>query len=124
VSGEINASNGAAWTIGTDYMKNNRDAKRYSGPPTGGTPTNLQSILWPDVDLAQTGLFAEMTRPLSARDVLTTGLRYDYVDTSAGRANQNANVTPALSHSPNELYNLYYGTGEGDDHPIAPSMPP
>jgi iron complex outermembrane receptor protein len=115
VSGEINASNGAAWTIGTDYMKNNRDAKRYSGPPTGGTPTNLQSILWPDVDLAQTGLFAEMTRPLSARDVLTTGLRYDYVDTSAGRANQNANVTPALSHSPNELYNLYYGTGEGDD---------
>jgi hypothetical protein len=40
VSGEINASNGVVWTIGTDYMKNNRDARRYSGPPTGGTPTN------------------------------------------------------------------------------------
>jgi len=115
LSGEINAGNGVVWTIGTDYQKNNRDAKRYSGSPTGGKPTTLQSILWPDVDLAQTGLFAEMSRPLSTRDVLTTGLRYDYVDTSAGRADDDATVTPMLSRAPNDLYNLYYGTRD-DDH--------
>jgi iron complex outermembrane receptor protein len=114
VIGGINASNGVIWTIGTDYQKNNRKAKRYSGPPTGGKPFNLQSILWPDVDLAQTGLFAEMTRPVTARDILTAGVRYDYVDTSAGSANKNANVTPMLTRSPNDLYNLYYGTRDDD----------
>jgi iron complex outermembrane receptor protein len=118
LSGEINARNNVVWTIGTDYQKNNRDAKRYSGPGTGGTPTNLQSILWPDVDLAQTGLFAEMFRPLTSRDTLTTGLRYDYVDTSAGRASQDANVPTmmgSISRSPNDLYAMYYGT-QDDDH--------
>jgi len=115
VSGEIHAGNGVVWTIGSDYQKNKRDADRYSGPATGGEPANLQSILWPDVDLAQTGLFAELSSPLTERDILTTGLRYDYVDTSAGRANENANVTPMLTRSPNDLYALYYGTRD-DDH--------
>jgi len=115
LSGVLDAGNGVVWTIGTDYQKNSRDAKRYSGPPNGGTPTTLQSILWPDVDLALTGLFAEMSRPLTKRDNLTAGLRYDYVDTSAGRADEDATVTPMLSRSPNDLYNLYYGTRD-DDH--------
>jgi iron complex outermembrane receptor protein len=124
VSGEINANQGMVWTIGTDYQKNNRDAKRFSdadpvtGTPTGGSPTTLQSILWPDVDLAQTGLFVEMSRPLSERNVLTTGLRYDYVNTSAGRANQDAIVptmTGTVVRGPDDLYNLYYGTRD-DDH--------
>jgi iron complex outermembrane receptor protein len=122
VIGEINASNGRVWTVGTDYMKNNRDAKRYAGPGTGGTPTTLQSILWPDVDLAQTGLFAELTRPLTDRDSLTAGVRYDYVDTSAGRADEDALVAvmpgpPPMPvfRSPEDLYQLYYGTRD-DDH--------
>jgi len=38
VSSEINASNGVVWTIGTDYMKNNRDARRYSAPPRVAPP--------------------------------------------------------------------------------------
>jgi len=115
LSGEINAGNGAVWTLGADYQKNRRDANRYAGMPAGGTPSTLQSILWPDVDLAQTGLFAEMSRPIGERNVLTTGLRYDYVDTSAGRADEVATVTPMLSRGPNDLYSLYYGTRD-DDH--------
>ncbi|HYQ72931.1 MAG TPA: TonB-dependent receptor, partial [Gammaproteobacteria bacterium] len=119
VSGEIDAGDGMVWTIGTDYQKNKRDADRYSGPATGGRPTNLQSIVWPDVHLSLTGLFAELHRPLTARDSLTTGLRYDYVDTSAGRANEDANVPtmPGMSilRSPNDLYALYYGTRD-DNH--------
>lgn len=115
MSGEIAAGGGVVWTVGTDYQKNNRDAERFAGPPTAATPGTLQSILWPDVDLAQTGLFAELTRPLGARDSLTAGLRYDYVDTSAGRAGEDATVTPMLSRAPNDLYLLYYGT-QDDDH--------
>ncbi|MGD8875082.1 MAG: TonB-dependent copper receptor [Gammaproteobacteria bacterium] len=120
--GGINTGNGVTWTLGTDYQKNNRKARRYSGPPSGGKPENLQSILWPDVDLAQTGVFAEMTRPLTDRDLLTAGARYDYVDTSAGSANETALVAvmpgpPPMPvyRSPEDLYAIYYGTRD-DDH--------
>ncbi len=118
MSGEIHTANNMIWTIGADYQKNNRDAKRYSGMASGGRPSNLQSILWPDVDLKQTGLFAEFTRPLSDTDNLKTGIRYDYVDTSAGRANDDANVPtmPGMSvaRSPSDLYDLYYNTRKDD----------
>jgi iron complex outermembrane receptor protein len=117
LTGEIQAGDGVVWTVGTDYQKNNREAKRYT-PAGDGSLTNLQSLLWPDVDLAQTGLFAEMTRPLTTRDTLTAGLRYDYVDTSAGRANDDANVATmngmTISRSPNDLYELYYRAQDDD----------
>ena len=118
MSGEIHTANSMIWTIGADYQKNNRDAKRYSGMASGGRPSNLQSILWPDVDLKQTGLFAEFSRPLSDTDNLKTGIRYDYVDTSADAANEDANVPtmPGMSveRSPSDLYELYYNTRKDD----------
>ena len=118
MSGEIHTANNMIWTIGADYQKNNRDAKRYSGMASGGRPSNLQSILWPDVDLKQTGLFAEFSRPLSDTDNLKTGIRYDYVDTSADAANEDANVPtmPGMSveRSPSDLYELYYNTRKDD----------
>jgi iron complex outermembrane receptor protein len=110
MSGEIHSANNMVWTIGTDYQKNNRDADRFSGAAL----INLQSIIWPDVDLEQTGLFAEFTRPLTGSNNLKAGLRYDYVDTSADRANKDANVTPMLTRSPEELYGIYYGTRDTD----------
>jgi iron complex outermembrane receptor protein len=118
MSGEILAANNMRWTIGADYQKSKRDADRYSGPATGGRPTNLQSILWPDADIGQTGLFAEFSRPLSDRDQLKAGVRYDYVDTSADRANEDANVPtmPGMSvqRSPDDLYDYYYNTRDTD----------
>ena len=80
LSGDIHTGNGMVWTVGADYQKNNREADRFAGD----TLSMHQSILWPDVDLEQTGLFAEFSRPLTDRDNLRAGLRYDYVDTSAG----------------------------------------
>jgi iron complex outermembrane receptor protein len=118
MSGEILAANNMRWTIGADYQKSKRDADRYSGPATGGRPTNLQSILWPDADIGQTGLFAEFSRPLSDRDQLKAGVRYDYIDTSAGRANEDATVPtmPGMSvqRSPDDLYDYYYNTRDTD----------
>ena len=115
------------WTLGSDYQKNNRDADRFSGPATGGEPTNLQSILWPDVDLAQTGLFVEAAFPISRANTLRTGARYDHVSADAGRADEVALVgvipppppppilppTPVY-RGPDDLYATYYGTTDID----------
>lgn len=105
MSGDIHAGNGMVWTVGADYQKNNRNANRFSGP----TVSNLQSILWPDVDLKQTGVFAEVSKPLTDSNKLKAGLRYDYVDTSAGNANYMASTG-----SPSQLYFNYYGTTDTD----------
>ena len=120
VLGEIHADSGVVWTLGTDYQKNNRDADRFSGPATGGDPTNLQSILWPDVDLAQTGLFAEAAYPINQANTLRAGARYDHVSADAGRAYEDALVgvmpsppTPVY-RSPDDLYATYYGTTDID----------
>jgi iron complex outermembrane receptor protein len=101
MSGEIHAGNGMVWTVGADYQKNNRDADRF----VGAALVNLQSIIWPDVDLEQTGLFAELTRSLTDRDSLKTGIRYDHVEASADRASDN----PML-RSPDQMYLAYNGT--------------
>ncbi|MGB5338916.1 MAG: TonB-dependent copper receptor [Gammaproteobacteria bacterium] len=112
VSGEIQASGGVVWTIGLDYQDNNRNANRFSGMPAGPTPATLQSILWPDADLRQTGLFAETRLPITARDSLKAGVRYDFVDAEAGRAGEVAQVSMGLARSPAELYALYYGAAD------------
>ena len=116
LSGDIQTASGTVWTIGADYQKNNREADRFAGD----TLSMHQSILWPDVDLEQTGLFAEFSRPLTDRDNLRAGLRYDYVDTSAGRADDEATIrmgmmgNPPETRSPEELYDIYYGTSDTD----------
>ncbi len=105
MSGEIHAGNGMVWTVGADYQKNNRDADRFAG----ATLSTLQSIIWPDVDLQQTGLFAEFTRPLTDRDSLKAGIRYDHVEASADRAGDK----PML-RSPDQMY-LDYNGATGTD---------
>ena len=95
-------TNNIEWTLGIDYQHNNRDANRYSGLVN---PTTLQSIMWPDVDLIQTGLFAEMAMPVREIDLLKMGIRYDWIRSEAARANQVA----MGGVSPNSLYNQYYG---------------
>jgi len=105
LSGDIHAGNGMVWTVGADYQKNNRDADRFSGPVL----SMLQSIIWPDVDLEQTGVFVEASRPLTDRDRLKAGLRYDHVNASADRASEK----PQL-RSPDQMYLDYNGTTDSD----------
>jgi iron complex outermembrane receptor protein len=70
----------------------------------------LQSVIWPEVELAQTGLFGEWLLPVGADDTLRLGLRYDRIDASAGKAGLEA----MGGMSPNKLYRMYYGM-EGAD---------
>ncbi len=97
--------NDQEWTLGIDYQHNNRDANRFIGAPSVSTPTILQSIMWPDVDLKQVGLFAELAMPVRAADLLKLGLRYDRVTSEAAKAKQKA----MGGVSPNTLYTRYYG---------------
>ncbi len=114
--GTLEMVGGTKWTFGIDHQKNNRNADRRAGPAAGGDPKNVQSVLWPDVDVKQTGLFAEMKTSLNAGDTLKAGLRYDRVESTARRTDALARVSPILQRSPNQLYQLYYGERAMDHH--------
>ncbi len=106
---DIAAANGWLWTLGVDRQANNREALRYSGMMTAST---LDALLWPDVDIEQTGVFGELLVDLDAHNRFKGGLRYDRVVSDAGRA---AEVPPAAGAiSPDALYTLYYGTTAQD----------
>lgn len=93
-------------SLGMDYQLNNRDGERYSGP-AGQYPQMLQSILWPDAELEQAGLFAEWLLEKEHR-AWKAGLRYDRVEASIGRGDEKPAV--AMSPTPNVLYSQYYAS--------------
>jgi iron complex outermembrane receptor protein len=113
LSGALDAGNGWQWTLGVDYQRNERDADRFAGPASGGDPTMLQSIMWPEVDLEQSGLFAEALIPVGSADNIKAGLRYDHVSNTADRADERAKTIAGVSTA-NQLYQAYYGTRAGD----------
>lgn len=104
---EFNNSWGA-WTVGIDGQYNDRAAQRYNDAME---PPALNSLLWPEVSIDQTGVFAELERSLNASWSVKGGMRYDYV-TSAASA---TDVKPAgMALSPSSLYVLYYNDTETD----------
>ncbi|WJW75456.1 TonB-dependent copper receptor [Thiohalobacter sp. IOR34] len=100
-------ADGSQWRWGLDYQKSDRDAIRY----TGASLATVNSYMWPDVTLSQTGLFAETEQSLAGHRRLRAGARVDRVNASAGRASQDP---PGMAMSPNQLYSLYYGKTGGD----------
>lgn len=109
LSADLASANGWLWTLGLDRQVNTREALRYSGMMAANT---LDALLWPDVAIAQTGLFGELLIDLDARNRFKGGLRFDRVDSSAKRA---AETPPAAgAPSPNDLYTLYYGSTAQD----------
>lgn len=89
------------WTLGVDYQGVEQDATRYND-----YNDTINSVLWPDAQIDTAGVFAEMDRPLGTAQMLRLGLRYDQVESEAGRADVQP---PGMLMSPNELYTLYYG---------------
>ena len=96
------------WKFGIDTQRNDREAERLND----GAGT-VNSVLWPGVEIDQTGVFAELTHALDERNRVTGGLRYDYVvsDVDDDRANfvPTNPMGPAVFLSPNDLYLTYYG---------------
>lgn len=110
LSGDLLGDNGWSWTLGVDYQRNERNADRLMGPASAPSPTILNSIMWPGVDLKQTGLFAETLIPVGAADSVKGGLRYDRVNADTSRADEQAKTIGGAS-TPNQLYRQYYGVG-------------
>ncbi|MBO6561648.1 MAG: TonB-dependent copper receptor [Nisaea sp.] len=100
----------AALTVGLDYQHNRREAERYSGMSDSNVNT-LNSLMWPDTEIGQLGLFAESTMDVAQKTRLVLGGRYDRVEASLGRADE---VVASKGRSPNDLYRMYYGE-TGDD---------
>ncbi|GHD63122.1 TonB-dependent receptor [Thalassobaculum fulvum] len=97
-------------TVGLDVQRNQREALRYRGMSDSNV-TQLNSLMWPDTDIRQFGVFAEGTTELTGTTRLVLGARYDRVDAELGRAGE---VVASTGRSANDLYRLYYGT-TGDD---------
>jgi iron complex outermembrane receptor protein len=97
-------------TLGIDYQENVREALRYAGPHPERV-TNLQSAMWPDTALAQGGLFVEGERLLGSESRLRFAGRIDRFTATAAKAD----LQPlGVNRSPNELYDLYYGSRAED----------
>jgi iron complex outermembrane receptor protein len=98
--------------LGVDLQSNTREATVFAGMPAmipmleSEDPARARFLIWPDVTIAQTGLYFEARSQLAEATALTWGLRYDHVSAEADKAA----VTPALGPSPNALYSAQYGT--------------
>lgn len=101
--------------VGIDYQSNNRLAVMYSGPGAqqaqvlASNPANARFLMWPDVTIAQAGLYLQTETRLGAKTVVKGGLRYDHVRASAGLAGGSASF-PALTGTPDSYYLAQYGT--------------
>jgi iron complex outermembrane receptor protein len=92
--------------LGVDFQSNNRRALGYSS--MASMPINLDkpsSLSWPDVTIAQLGIYGETETALSEASTLKLGLRYDHVRASAGEADVVVGGTTA-----NDYYMMVYGT--------------
>nr|WP_321512039.1 TonB-dependent receptor [uncultured Celeribacter sp.] len=99
--------------IGVDYQANNRRALGYSS--MGSMPINLanpSSLSWPDVTIAQLGVFGETETKLGAHSTLKLGLRYDHVTASADEADVGVGMSGTTA---NDYYQMVYGTDFSED---------
>ncbi len=92
--------------LGLDAQHLEKSARRYRGA-TAQSVTILQSVLWPDASITQTGAYAEATLPMAETSRVIAGLRYDHVVADADAADQ---VGSMPAQSPNQLYAAYAGT--------------
>ena len=87
---------------GVDHQKNARNASAIiaKGPMTG----RITGIQWPDVEIKQTGLFAQLSHTVTNNDLIHAGARYDYVHAKVGRANEVFSGGALNGQTPNHLY--------------------
>ncbi len=99
--------------IGIDHQSSNRLAIAYSGPAAmralidAADPAVARALMWPDVTIAQTGLYLETETRLSEKNTLKGGLRYDHVRATADGA---AGIAGLAVPAPNTFYTARYGT--------------
>ena len=102
---DLRVSDGFNLTVGFDIAHNTREALRFAGHNPDNV-ASLQSVLWPDVDLEQSGLYMEGNYALGEAGRLRFGLRGDRHSASAGAAD----LKPSgMNPAPRQLWESYYG---------------
>ncbi|MCB0332033.1 MAG: TonB-dependent copper receptor [Bdellovibrionales bacterium] len=101
--------------VGVDLLTSKRDSRRFASMMDRNNVNQIQSILWPDVEIQDIGLFAESDFELSDPFTLRIGARFDHVDASASSKGQRADLSvgglaPITSQ---DLYMRYYGSDGG-----------
>jgi iron complex outermembrane receptor protein len=106
---------GAEIEAGVDHRVNERTADSYMGMTAmvPKDPSTLSAYTWPDVRIADVGLFAEGTRSVGAATALTVGLRVDLVEAKAGKADAAVAGGMGLTTA-RQLYAATYGTSDTD----------
>ncbi|MCP4201710.1 MAG: TonB-dependent copper receptor [bacterium] len=100
----------ARFTFGADFQSNSRRAVRIVGPDPE-TVSRDQSILWPDVEVTDAGVFFEGVHDIAPRSRFLFGTRLDRFEASIGEPDRK----PFGSNlSPSGLYELYYGEAATD----------
>lgn len=107
-----------AFDLGVDYRDVQRDGNRNDTGMGGMMPEMVQSVLWADTSIKELGVFGETKTSLSPTTDLVAGLRFDFVNASAGRADEAAAAGMMLGNglSPNNLYRMVYGVEAEDQN--------
>jgi iron complex outermembrane receptor protein len=94
---------------GGNYRASNQEATRYMDNDFsyGNGYAMTTSILWPDVQFRNAGLFAEADYSLSNKDTLRAGIRVDHWTADANSSSSTYGMMPPKT--PNELYQASYG---------------
>lgn len=96
------------WNYGIDIQNNQRDAT-LANMDNGAA--KAISLMWPDANINQTGLFAEAEQNLSNKNRLKYGLRLDFIMASADKANIKPIAGPKTA---SQVYEMYYGNQATD----------
>lgn len=96
---------GATLAVGADGYRLTRDANRRMTIMMSGMGRRLK--LWPDTELSDLGLFAELSRPLAPRLTVRVGVRGDWIhsearagDGASGLAGQTVTDTFVAANGP------------------------
>lgn len=96
-----------SYIIGADLKRADQDALRYMGGQANIYASgNEHAYMWPGMSNNQFGLFAENEYNLNTQSKLKVGLRYDYVNVTASKADT---VSARTNRSASDVYALYYG---------------
>ncbi|MEJ2123605.1 MAG: TonB-dependent receptor [Alphaproteobacteria bacterium] len=108
-------ASGTTFDVGASYRDVMRDGNKWGGANGNYDPSAISSVLWPDTSIKELGLFSEAVVPVAMLTKLTVGLRYDYVNASADKADLETTFGPVNHTSPNTVYQAIYGTDATKD---------
>lgn len=98
-------------SVGFDLKNLNHEGLRLGNNMDRTNLNLIQSVVIPEANIRNIGLFAEAVMPITEVLQIKAGVRFDNVKSSADNADMKNNLVmpPMMPLSPNMMYNKYYG---------------